>query len=180
MTTITPLASLPGLPDYLSPGLRLVFVGYNPSIAASKAGHYYANPANYFYRMIHLAGLTPALFTYHQDIDLPALGIGLTDLCPLPSAQVSHLPAGALRAGRTALRERLERCQPRVICFNGIGVYQVFLGRAPEGFGLQVDRIGESSVFVVPSTSPANNALLHERESAFLALGEYVRQIPRM
>ena len=53
--------SLPGLPDILEHDLKLVFVGYNPSLPASRAGHYYAGGQNYFYRMLHLSGLTARL-----------------------------------------------------------------------------------------------------------------------
>lgn len=167
-------SSPPGLPDILQPGLRLVFVGYNPSLAASKVGHYYAGKQNFFYRVLHLSGLTPRLFSFEEDLLLPDYGIGMTDLCPLPTAQVSHLPAGALRAGRSVLREKLERYQPATVCFNGFGVYQTLFGKRIETFGPQPDRIGESQVFVVPSTSPANNGLMHQREEAFIALAAFV------
>lgn len=166
---------LPGLPDILAPALPLVFVGFNPSLAASRAGHYYAGVQNFFYRLLHLSGLTPRLLTFEEDITLPQYGIGLTDLCPIPTAQVAHLPAGALRAGRDALRAKLERYQPQIVCFNGLGVYHAFYGHAPMGLGPQTDRIGQSRVFAVPSTSPANNGLLREREEAFRALALFVK-----
>jgi TDG/mug DNA glycosylase family protein len=37
------------LPDYLKPGLRLVFVGINPAIYAVQHGHYFARPTNRFW-----------------------------------------------------------------------------------------------------------------------------------
>ncbi len=35
-------ASPATLPHYLRPGLRAVFIGYNPSHYSAEAGHYYA------------------------------------------------------------------------------------------------------------------------------------------
>lgn len=165
-----PLIDLPGLPDILLPNLKLVFVGYNPSLPAARAGHYYAGKRNHFYRLLHQSGLTPTLLTYHDDSALPRHGIGLTDLCPIPTAQAAHLPGGALRAGRERLAAKIERFRPLIVCFNGLGVYQAYFGRPPAGTGLQAGVIGPSRVFVVPSTSPANNGLMREREQAFAAL----------
>ena len=170
-----PLPSeLPGLPDILLPNLSLVFVGYNPSLPAARAGHYYASKHNHFYRLLHESGLTPGRLTYHDDASLPRYGIGLTDLCPIPTAQAAHLPAGALRAGRARLTAKIERFRPRMICFNGLGVYRAYFGHSPAGSGMQAPLIGVSRVFVVPSTSPANNGLMREREQAFAGLAALV------
>ena len=170
-----PLIDLPELPDILLPNLKLVFVGYNPSLPAARAGHYYAGPHNHFYRLLYESGLVPTLLSYHDDDSLPRHGIGLTDLCPIPTGQAAHLPAGALQAGREALAAKIERWRPGIVCFNGLGVYRAYFGRPPAGTGLQQPLIGVSRVFVVPSTSPANNGLMRERELAFAALARLVR-----
>ena len=165
------------LPDILKPGLKVVFVGYNPSLPAARIGHYYAGAQNFFYRLLHGHGLTPVLLSPWDDHTLPGYGIGLTDLCPVPSAQAGDLPAGALRAGREGLRAKLEGYQPLVACFNGLGVYRAYFGQPPSGIGLQANRIGASLVFAVPSTSPANNGLMRERDAAFAALARLVREL---
>lgn len=175
-----PLPDLPPLPDILLPNLTLVFAGFNPSVAAAKVGHYYAGPQNHFYRLLFAHGLTPRLLTFHEDTTLPQYGIGLTDLCKTPSAQVSHLPPGMLRAGRAALQAKLERFQPKLVCFNGLGVYQGYVGRKPEGFGLQPDVIGPGGVFVTPSTSAANNGQMAARETAFAALADLYASLRKL
>ena len=43
------------IPDHLREGLRLLFVGFNPSIGSAETGHHYANPNNRFWRIIHEA-----------------------------------------------------------------------------------------------------------------------------
>ena len=161
-----------GLPDILVPGLTLVFVGYNPSLPAARTGHYYAGKQNHFYQLLYRHGLTLLLLTPEQDQSLPHYGIGLTDLCPIPSAQATHLPRGTLSAGKEALLEKLERFGPEIVCLNGLGVFQVIYGRRAANIGLQHERIGASQVYVVPSTSPANNGLMAEREAAFAGLAK--------
>lgn len=172
-------SELPGLPDILVPGLKLVFVGSNPSLPAARTGHYYAGKQNHFYQLLHRHGLTPLLLTPDQDQSLPRYGIGLTDLCPIPTAQAAHLPRGTLSAGREALLEKLERNKPEIVCLNGLGVCQVIYERRPASPGLQQERIGPSRVYVVPSTSPANNALMAQREAAFAELAKLMGEHPR-
>lgn len=173
--SLPPVATIaPALPDLLQPNLKLVFVGYNPSLPAARAGHYYAGKQNFFYVLLHHHGLTPVLLTPWDDHTLPQYGIGVTDMCAIPTAQAGMLPAGALKAGRAALQAKLERFQPGVVCFNGLGVYRAYFGHPSADVGLQPDRIGASQVFVVPSTSPANNGMLRQREDAFQALARLV------
>jgi mismatch-specific thymine-DNA glycosylase len=57
-----------------------------------------------------------------------------------------------MRAGAAMLRRKLLRYAPRIICFNGKRIYEVFAGHACD-LGLQAERIGEAQVYVMPSTS---------------------------
>jgi G:T/U-mismatch repair DNA glycosylase len=51
------------LPDYLAPGLRIVFCGTAVSTASAERGHYYAGPGNEFWSFLHRSGLTPVLLS---------------------------------------------------------------------------------------------------------------------
>jgi TDG/mug DNA glycosylase family protein len=154
--------------DVLRPGLAVVFVGFNPSLPAWRTGHHYANPGNRFYRLLFESGLTPRLLTPAEDRSLPDFGIGLTDLLFVPSARADDLPAARFRAGVPTLVDRLAAASPRAVCFNGIGVFRHVFRRAPPRLGLQPGlAIGESAVFVVPSTSGLVNGRAAERSAAF-------------
>lgn len=168
----------PGLPDLLHPALDVVFVGYNPSLPAWRTGHYYANPTNSFYRLLCESRLTPRLLRPEEDGLLLGLGVGAIDLLAgRPSARAGDLPDAEYRRAREGLRLKLERTAPRVVCFNGLGVYAHYFGEKPEGLGLQERRIAESLVYVVPSSSGAANARTSERREAWLALGALVRAL---
>jgi len=66
--------------DLLGPGLKLVFCGYNPSLASGRSGHHYAHPGNRFWRVLRASGITSRLYKPGEDERLLDLGIGLTNL----------------------------------------------------------------------------------------------------
>jgi TDG/mug DNA glycosylase family protein len=148
-----------GLPDYLAPGLDIIFVGINPGMQSARAGHYYANPRNPFWRLLHEAGLTPRQLRPDEDHLLPTFGYGITDIVKRPSQGVADLTAADFRRGRRILEEKLLACQPRIVCFNSKTGFVNFFGpEAFRRFGRQDVTIGSSRMFVTPSTSPANAA----------------------
>ncbi len=153
------------LPDLLAPGLALVFVGLNPSEYSAREGHYFANPRNRFWPAFNRSALLPAALgrecTPADDSMLLEYGIGFTDVVKRPTPQGNALKAADYRQWAPALRERLLYFQPRLVCFHGLMAYKSYLkyaggeGGSPE-LGFQKDRVGISSVFVVPNPSPAN------------------------
>ena len=149
------------LPDYLKEGLEIALVGLNPSAYSVRAGHYFANPRNRFWAAFNRSGLVEVELSPELDYTLPEYGIGLTDVVKRPTPQASGLKAEDYRRWAPALREKLERYQPGIICFHGLTAYRQYLKYAdgvsqkPE-LGLQESSIGKSSVFVVPNPSPAN------------------------
>ena len=156
------------LPDYLRPGLDIVLVGLNPSAYSARAGHYFANPRNRFWAAVSAAGLAGRSVGPSDDAALLDAGIGFTDLVKRPTPQASGLTAADYRRDAPDLRRKLLCCQPRIVCFQGITTYRNYLryaagqkvsGKDSDGPitpGRQPDAIGSSSVFVVPSPSPAN------------------------
>ena len=143
------------LPDYLRPGLDIVFVGANPGLVSAEAGHYYANPRNAFWTLLYESGLVGEQLGPEDDARLNDFGIGLTDLVKRPTRGIADLTLRERRSGAPELRRKLEACRPRVVCFNGKDVYRGYSGQACQ-LGEQEERIAGASVFVMPSTSPAN------------------------
>jgi TDG/mug DNA glycosylase family protein len=141
------------LPDYLRPGLDLVFVGINPGLASAAAGHHYAGPNNHFWPLLHESGLVPEPLTYRDDARVLEFGIGLTNLVQRSSRGLHELSREELLAGAERLRAKLRRYRPRVVCFNGKAIAEAFLGRRCD-LGLQPERWEGSAVYVMPSTSP--------------------------
>ena len=153
------------LPDLLAPGLRLVLVGLNPSEYSAREGHYFANPRNRFWVAFNRSDLLPSAMgrecSPDDDKALQEYGIGFTDVVKRPTPQGNALKSSDYRQWVPFLRERLLRCQPRLICFHGLMAYKAYLRfaegvKASPALGLQTHRIGVSPVFVVPNPSPAN------------------------
>src|SRR5918997_1912708 len=108
--------------DLLRPGLKLVFCGYNPSLASGRSGNHYAHPGNRFWRLLFAAGITDRLFRPEEDARLLDLGIGFTNLCPRPTRRADELTREEIRAGAEELRAKLESLRPRAVAYTGIGV----------------------------------------------------------
>ena len=115
---------------------------------------YYAGRGNKFWRILYETGLTPLLLTPDQFLKLPEYRLGLTDIVKGSSGSDSDIDFSL--KSTDVLTRQVERFMPRILCFNGKRAGKEFLAR-PVEFGLQVERIGETAIFVVPSTSGAAN-----------------------
>ena len=138
--------------------MRVVFCGINPGRASAAARAPFANPRNDFWRLLHAAGFTPRLLEPHEFRELLAFGIGLTNAARRTTRGSSDLRAADFAGACERLETIAVDLTPRVIAFVGKAAYQgVFRERA--GHGLQERRLGTTSLFVLPSTSPANAAV---------------------
>ena len=160
----------PTLPDYLQPGLDLVFVGINPGLYSVQRGHYFARSTSRFWPAFSASKLsgrvrralgTDTLRAEH-DRELPRFGIGFTDVIKRPSANAADLNANDFEKWVPCLVERLQRYSPRVACFHGITAYRPFLDlalrctdRRPR-LGDQPEVVGATRLYLVPNPSPAN------------------------
>ena len=140
------------LQDYLRPGLDLVFVGINPGTRSAAAGRHYAGPGNHFWPLLYESALVSERLTHDEDERVLEWGIGLTNMVERASPSITDLSLAELRAGAVVLREKLVKYAPRVVCFNGKRIYDVFAGHAAR-FGLQPELLEASRMFVMPSTS---------------------------
>lgn len=151
------------LPHYLRPGLRLVLIGYNPGLESARAGHYYAFHGNVFWRQLSESSLARPGVSHIDDASLmDQAGIGLTDLCPRPTASAGELAKVELEEGANRLYREINESQPQVAVFGGRGIYAVFArvalglpaselhGRA---WGRQPETVGATELWVVPSSS---------------------------
>jgi len=139
----------------------VIFCGINPGHRSAAAGAHFANPRNDFWRLLHAAGFTPRLVAPNEQDDLPSFGIGITNAARRTTRGSSELR----RADFAGSADRLERLahdlRPRAIAFVGKEAYRGPFGGRPE-HGLQERTVGETRLFVLPSTSPANAAVSWE------------------
>ena len=163
------------LPDYLRPQLRLVFVGFNPGTRAAALGHYYAGRGNLFWPLLYESRLVPEPLTYVDDARVIEFGIGLTDLVQRSTPSSADLSTTEARVGACLLQQKLLAFAPRVVCFNGKGVYAWYSRQQTVALGLQDATIGPARVFVMPSTSARNGRFSRAAKAqAFRALADVV------
>ncbi|HET7825254.1 MAG TPA: mismatch-specific DNA-glycosylase, partial [Anaeromyxobacter sp.] len=115
------------LPDHVARGLRILFVGINPSLTSGVVGHHFASKGNPFWRLLHAAGLTPALLDASEDADVVALGLGLTNLCPRPTRSADELSRAELEAGAAALLRKVAALRPAVLALVGVTLARLVL-----------------------------------------------------
>ncbi len=161
--------------DLLRPGLTLVFCGYNPSLTSGQSGYHYAQPGNRFWRVLHASGITKRLYRPEEDEQLLGLGIGFTNLVSRPTRRADELTREEIQAGTEELRENLERFEPRVVAYTGIGVYRWFRATSKVSWGLQEDSAvpGVTDV-VVPSPSGLNRMRFEELVEQYRALAPFL------
>ncbi len=154
------------LPDILEGDLDIVFVGINPGLRSSKAGHYYANHSNRFWPLLFKGGLIPKPLKPEDDWKLPRFRLGLTDMVKRVSSGSSDLSLDEFKQGAEILKKKIGFYRPRIVCFNGLVAYHTFFPQG-KGAGQKTESIEGSHIFVIPSTSPRNAAYSDDRLLAY-------------
>jgi TDG/mug DNA glycosylase family protein len=149
----------------------VVFRAAAAGTVSAKRGCYYAHPQNKFWRTLREVELTPRLLSPEEFPLLPSFRLGLTDIAKSVSGMDSQLPAGALGSGpRAASKQKIVDNRPAFLAFTSLNAGRRFLGRAA-GLGEQAERIGDTRIWLLPSSSPAahwnwKNTRRHWRELA--------------
>ena len=175
------------LPDYLSPHLDVVFVGTSAGTLSAALRHYYSRPNNAFWDLLWEADLTgDRRLLPEQDAQVLDFRIGLTDLVQRRASSSDNL----LRAGDydvPAFVKKIKEFQPFVVATNGKKAAEKisrYLGRGLEGYGLADWSIGESIVYVLPSSSAANSNPSHffpkrNKNEWWVEFGQWLRRSRR-
>jgi double-stranded uracil-DNA glycosylase len=163
------------VPDVLAQGLGVLFCGINPGRFSDAAAAHFANPRNDFWRLVYEAGFTPRLLEPSEQSELLRHGLGVTNA----AARTTPGSGDLRRADFAGSADRLERIArelgPRFIGFVGKEAYRGAFGERP-ALGLQERRLGDTQLFVLPSTSPANAAVPYdERLRWFRELAVLIR-----
>jgi double-stranded uracil-DNA glycosylase len=167
---VAPRDAFVTLPDYLQPGLDLVFVGINPGLYSVRAGHYFARSTSRFWPAFSRSSLSEPIrealgvdpLRPEHDAVLLRFGIGFTDVVKRPSANAAGLSPRDFEEWAPRLLARLRRHRPRVACFHGLTAYRPFVRLALRRvdavpvLGPQPEAIGATRLYVVPNPSPAN------------------------
>jgi TDG/mug DNA glycosylase family protein len=138
-----------------------VFCGTAAGAVSARKGAYYAGPGNKFWPMLFKTGLTPRLLRPEEFSLLPEWGIGLTDIVKTRSGGDRVFSRADYDAA--SLERVIRECTPALLVFNGKNAAKRYLGRRVVPYGSIEDAsIGDSRLFVAPSTSGAANGFWDE------------------
>jgi double-stranded uracil-DNA glycosylase len=142
----------------LAPGLRIVFCGINPGRVSAAAGAHFANPRNDFWRLLHAARITSRLYGPNEQLELLREGIGVTNAAYRTTPGSGDLRRSDFVGSAERLEQIARELAPGWLAFGGKEAYRgAFNERA--ALGLQQRALGDTQLFVLPSTSPANAAV---------------------
>jgi double-stranded uracil-DNA glycosylase len=145
------------LQDVLQDGLKVVLCGTAVGTASALAGAYYAHKQNKFWNILYETGLTPELLQPHQYRDLLRHRIGLTDFVKTHSGMDHQIPLSKLtEMSRARLGAAIAAFRPQFLAFTSKNAGQRFLG-GKRDYGEQPERIAETRIWILPSTSGAAN-----------------------
>lgn len=160
------------LPDLLRPGLDVVFVGTAASKTSAAQRAPYVGPGNTFWDILHETGLIPQGIDPTVNELLLQHGVGFTNMAPNAIGNDDVLTTEDFDPD--GVRAKIEQVAPRVLAFVGKRAAQEFFGRKQIDYGLQPDRVGDTAVWVLPSTSGA--ARRYWDPSIWHAMAAYLRQ----
>ncbi|MCW3820051.1 G/U mismatch-specific DNA glycosylase [Micromonospora sp. DR5-3] len=144
------------LPDVIAPGLDVLFVGINPGLWSAATGWHFARPGNRFWPALHRGGFTPRQLHPSEQDELPALGLGITNMVARATARADELSAEELVRGAEELAGKVGRYRPRWVAVVGVTAYRIGFARPKAGFGPQPEPLGGARLWVLPNPSGLN------------------------
>lgn len=142
------------LPDLLKVDLKIVFCGTAAGNKSAGRKAYYAGAGNLFFPTLASCGFTPRIIKPHEYPDLLLYKIGLTDLAKHHFGMDKDLKEEHFDTKN--FEEKILNFQPKIICFNGKEAAKVYFNlkyTRQVNYGLQNQIIGNTKLFVAPSTS---------------------------
>ena len=142
------------LSDLLQHSLRVVLCGTAAGTTSAAERAYYAHRQNKFWKILHETRLTPELLQPHQFRSLLQHRIGLTDLVKAGAGMDRAVLPKLTTADRTRLNNAIATFRPQFLAFTSKSAGQKFFG-GKRDYGEQLELIGETRVWILPSTSGA-------------------------
>ena len=160
------------LPDVLNRNLDLVICGTAAGKYSAASHAYYAHPTNKFWKILNQSGLTPIELVPQDYQKVIEFRIGLTDMAKNTFGSDSELVDDDFDAA--GFEMKIKKAQPRFVGFNGKTSAKAYLNRSRVDYGLQTARIGETRLFVLPSTSARAHS--HWNSGYWFELAELVKR----
>ena len=107
---------------------------------------------------MHAAQFTSRLYEPSEQLELLEAGIGVTNAAYRTTPGSGDLRRSDFAGSAERLEQVARELQPQWVAFVGKAAYRGAFGERPE-LGVQERTLGDTRLFVLPSTSPANAAV---------------------
>ena len=157
-----------GLPDYIQPHMKILFVGINPGKRSAEVGHHFAGYSNRFWKLLYESQLIPIPLTHLNDHQLPTWSIGLTNIIARPTSGIKELTPPDYVMGRKQFQQKIETYHPKIIVLLGVTLAPTLFPPSPHStkgkrlkpskfqVGLYDQQYFGSQVFILPNPSGRN------------------------
>jgi TDG/mug DNA glycosylase family protein len=108
--------------------------------------------------LLHASGFTPRVLEPFEQFELLRYDIGVTNAASRTTPGSGDLRKADFADAAGRLERVARELKPAWIGFVGKEAYRGAFGERPQ-LGVQERRLGETRLFVLPSTSPANAAV---------------------
>ena len=143
------------LPDLLKHNLNIIFCGTAASKKSKRLNAYYAGPGNKFWKTLYEIRLTDRQLNPQEFKTLLEYNIGLTDICKTDYGNDNELDTSKYDV--EGFNVKILEYKPKIVCFNGKNAAKAYLNQKKVDYGYQDKRVGDSKIFIAPSTSGAAN-----------------------
>jgi len=150
------------IPDLVEAGVRLLFVGINPGLWTAATGTPFSRPGNRFWPALVEAGILPRSPRYTAPLSeedrrlILDAGVGVSNLVARATARADELSRDELRAGASALADRVATWRPRAVAVVGVTAYRQGFQRPRAVVGRQEEAIAGAPTWVLPNPSGLN------------------------
>lgn len=142
------------LTDMLTSGLDIVFCGTAVGNKSAQNNAYYGNSSNTFWKVLAQTGLTNEEITPEHYKDLIKYKIGLTDINKSESGMDKDVDLKD-DTDIAILKYKVLKYTPYILVFTSKEAAKVFFQTKNVQYGLQSQSIGDTKIYVCPSTSGA-------------------------
>ena len=142
--------------DVIATDLRVLFCGINPGLYTAAVGHHFARPGNRFWPALCAGGFTERILSPFEERELLKSGYGITNVVRRTTASADQLTKDEIAAGGRVLLKKVLRYRPQILAILGLGAYRVAFRKPKATIGKQLEKIGDTTVWVLPNPSGLN------------------------
>jgi double-stranded uracil-DNA glycosylase len=142
--------------DVIAPNLKILFCGINPGLYSAATGHNFARPGNRFWPTLFKSGFTDRLLSPYEERKLLEYGYGITNIVERATASADQLSKEELLEGAKKLKSKVHRYTPEYLAIVGVTAYRTAFKSPKAKIGLQEEKIGNTTIWVLPNPSGLN------------------------